>query len=774
MPPLKVANCPNQELALTNCVFVSPSTLPKLGTETPVYALVRGFVFVARATDLLTEPTPLGLNSIQRKLLGVSVGDEVVVDPFALPDGDDYFISRITIEVDFVRKATVRGVQQVDGGALMDSVLRRFKDHFFTVGQQLAVDFVGTMMHLTVTAVTTAPVASLTTANHAARDAKRGMLNGQSVVVLGKAPGAPLQLTNVDPSRQGANQIIRSDFNFEKMGIGGLNEEFGAIFRRAFASRIFPPAVLKKLGVTHVRGMLLYGPPGTGKTLMARQIGKMLNGREPKVVNGPEILSKYVGQSEENIRKLFADAEREQAERGDESELHIIIFDEIDAICKQRGSRNDSTGVHDTVVNQLLSKIDGVDSLNNILLIGMTNRKDMIDEALLRPGRLEVQVEIHLPDEEGRAQILKIKTASMSSGGYLAKDVDLGELAVRTKNFSGAELEGLVKSATSFAFNRQVKVDNLKDVSLDNLTISRADFELALQEVRPAFGVAGDDLEALTAGGIVDYGNRLRHMRDTAHGFMEQLKVRRGWGSGRGRDGIIYLACPPVQGSERINRMALLLEGPPGAGKTALAAHLALTSEWPFVKLVSPDRYVGMSESAKASAIGKVFEDALRSPLSCVLLDDLERLLEYVRIGPRFSNVLLQTLLVCIKRSPRRGKLFVIATSSNPSVLESLELMDTFNSVLHVRCPSACGAGREGLLIGLVSLQVQNLDATECTTVIKEISGMGDGDMKVVAKSISADGLPIKSLLLALEMATANGSVPSAEAVVRSMHELNG
>lgn len=169
--------------------------------------------------------------------------------------------------------------------------------------------------------------------------------------------------------------------------------------------------------------------------MIARQIGKMLNGKEPKIVNGPEILSKYVGASEENIRDLFKEAEEEYKRMGDASELHVVIFDEIDAICKQRGSVNSGTGVHDTVVNQLLTKIDGVDALNNILLIGMTNRKDMLDDALLRPGRLEVQVEIGLPDDRGRLQILQIHTAKMSKHSFLADDVDLYELARITKNF---------------------------------------------------------------------------------------------------------------------------------------------------------------------------------------------------------------------------------------------------------------------------------------------------------------------------------------------------
>ena len=188
-------------------------------------------------------------------------------------------------------------------------------------------------------------------------------------------------------------KIFDPNWSFSDMGIGGLDKEFNTLFRRAFASRLFPPAIIEQLGIKHVKGLLLYGPPGTGKTLIAREIGKILKGKPPKVVNGPEILNKFVGQAEENIRNLFKEAEQEQLEKKEKSSLHVIIFDEIDAICKTRGTVS-GVGVHDTVVNQLLSKIDGVNSLNNILVIGMTNRKDMLDPALLRPGRFEIHIEI--------------------------------------------------------------------------------------------------------------------------------------------------------------------------------------------------------------------------------------------------------------------------------------------------------------------------------------------------------------------------------------------
>ena len=272
--------------------------------------------------------------------------------------------------------------------------------------------------------------------------------------------------------------------------------------------------------------MLLFGPPGCGKTLIARQIGKILNAREPKIVNGPEILNKFVGGSEEKVRELFADAEKEQREEGDQSMLHIIILDEMDAICKQRGSNSGGgTGVSDSVVNQLLSKIDGVDSLNNILLIGMTNRKDMIDDALLRPGRLELHVEIGLPDKKGRNQILNIHTKNMREANRIsaAALANLDMVAEKTKNFSGAEIEGLIKAASSYALTRCVDVKDLsKPPDEKNLILKLEDFERALTDVEPKFGAKSQELKALYRNGFVPYGETFDFLMSTMERLVEQ------------------------------------------------------------------------------------------------------------------------------------------------------------------------------------------------------------------------------------------------------------
>ena len=411
---------------------------------------------------------------------------------------------------------------------------------------------------------------------------------------------------------------------------------------------------------------MLFGPPGTGKTLMARQIGKMLNAREPKIVNGPQILDKYVGESEANIRRLFADAEEEEKRMGSNSGLHIIIFDEVDAICKARGSVAGNSGVNDTVVNQLLSKIDGVDQLNNILVIGMTNRKDMIDDALMRPGRLEVQIEIGLPKESGRIQILNIHTCKMKANGKLGPDVDIDELAKITKNFSGAELEGLVRAAQSCALNRLVKASSKVEVDPDaaeKLIICRSDFMHALDnDVKPAFGASQEVLQSYLARGIHIWGPPVQDVIDDGALLIQQAASNDGPGL-----------------------VSIMLEGAPNSGKTALAAHLAVNSGFPFVKICSPEDMVGFTESAKCATIRKIFDDAYRSMMSCILVDNIERLLDYGPIGPRYSNLTLQALLVLLKKNPPKGRrLLIICTTSRKEVLEQMEMLSAFTDVLHV------------------------------------------------------------------------------------------
>ena len=547
----------------------------------------------------------------------------------------------------------------------------------------------------------------------------RGILTPHTMMGFFKSQSGTGSGLNLKASsrRPAANAILTPDFKFEDMGIGGLDKEFSAIFRRAFASRIFPPGLIEKMGIQHVKGILLYGPPGTGKTLIARRIGKMLNAREPKVINGPEVLNKYVGQSEENIRKLFADAEKEYKEKGDESGLHIIIFDELDAVCKQRGSgAGGGTGVGDSVVNQLLSKLDGVDQLNNILLIGMTNRMDMIDDALLRPGRLEVHMEISLPDEYGRIQILKIHTAKMRESGNLDPDVDLDEIAHITKNFSGAEISGLIRSATSFALNRHVKVGTVAGVAddVENLTVNRDDFEHAMDDVKPAFGVSEDELQRCLRGGIIRFSPFIDNILDEGGLIVKQ-----------------------VESPDSTPLFSAILHGPPGSGKTALAAKMALDSNYPFIKLCSPDSMVGFNESMKIEHMRRVFDDAYKSPLSVIVIDNIERIVEWVPIGPRFSNAVLQALMVLLKKEPPSGRrLLILATTTERSVLQQLDLFTSFDS----------------------DIAVPNVSSHEELGYILQQSGAFQDPQRAIQELRSATrgdnvGVGIKKILLGIETA---------------------
>ncbi|XP_046407594.1 vesicle-fusing ATPase 1-like [Ischnura elegans] len=669
---MKATKCPTDELMFTNCAVVNLADFSHFGKDVKHIEINTGggrpYVFSIRHWNDI-EHGCIGFNAPSRKWAGLDVNQMLEVRPYFFDPNSPtpQFLSSATLEVGFKQKKHITQ-EPFDTKQLSLEFLKMFAGQALTVKQQLLFNYMDkTVLTIVVKNLEAADLNAIKAGQKAKPiQAQIGLLLGDTAIVFEKEESSPIRLIGQAVGLQPRQSIINPSWDFQKMGIGGLDNEFNAIFRRAFASRVFPPEVVEQLGCKHVKGILLFGPPGTGKTLMARQIGQMLNAREPKIVNGPQILDKYVGESEANVRRLFADAEEEEKRMGPNSGLHIIIFDEIDAICKARGSVAGATGVHDTVVNQLLAKIDGVEQLNNILVIGMTNRRDMIDEALLRPGRLEVQMEIGLPSETGRFQILNIHTARMKRYKKLSADVDLKELATLTKNFSGAEIEGLVRAAQSTAMNRLIKATSKVEVdpeAMEKLNVCRSDFLHALEnDIKPAFGTSSEALERALARGIVIWGRPVSSVLEDGSLLIEQ-----------------------VRSPESAGLVSVLLEGAPNSGKTALAAQLAKISDFPFVKVCSPEEMVGYTESAKCLYIRKVFDDAYRSSLSCILVDNIERLLDYGPIGPRYSNLTLQALLVLLKKEPPKGrKLLVLCTSSRRQVLEEMEMIPAFTAVLHV------------------------------------------------------------------------------------------
>jgi len=285
------------------------------------------------------------------------------------------------------------------------------------------------------------------------------------------------------------------------------------------------------------------------------------------------------------------------------------------------------------------------------------------------------------------------------------------ELAQKTKNFSGAEIESLVKSAVSFALDRKLDVTEGIRVKEGDILVTRDDFEGALREVKPSFGISKDEFENCKRNGIIRYGPKVDKLLKVCAEFIEQ-----------------------VRSSSRTPLLSILLEGPVGSGKTALAAELATSAGFPYVKLISPEMFIGYPETSKCARITKVFEDAYKSPLSCIVVDNIERLLDYVRIGPRFSNIVLQTLLVLLKAEPpKKGrKLLVISTTSNRHLLEDMEFSDAFNAVLTVP-------------------QISNKD--EFRNALNELQIFKTADELSEASNEFTEPISIKKLIIIAEMA---------------------
>lgn len=421
--------------------------------------------------------------------------------------------------------------------------------------------------------------------------------------------------------------------------VGGLNNQLESIARRVLASRSNPEAT-KRLGISHVRGILLSGPPGCGKTLLARELANMLGAREPQIVNGPEILDKFIGEAEKKVRDLFLPAELEYKEVGEDSALHMIILDEMDAIARKRGSMtSDTTGVRDSVVNQLLAKMDGVKEASNVLVVGLTNRPELLDPALLRPGRLEVQLRVELPDLEGRRDILRIHTRQMKLQGAMdpaaiqfIEDMENG-IPIKTEYFTGAELAGLIRSAASFALARTMDDAYASDTGI----LHTNDLERALLEVRPALGKQDEELQMRYPLGISPCSPSIKRILRDLNRFIH--------------------TAPLMSKSPRM-QSCLLVGEEGGAGVTALASHAAAQASLnsaDYVRCITALDIMategGSGEEARAAVLVDRFSEAKQMPHSLLLLDDVDQLC--AGSGPGgYSTIMLATLRALLRSPP--------------------------------------------------------------------------------------------------------------------------
>ena len=313
---LSVGNLPSNRLALTNRVYISPTNYNLLSSTATAAAAqqancilitVDEIPYTATAHASIDDQT-IGMNGLQRRSSRLAVSTKVAVQGLEVPTG--FALGSITFGVNLLSKRQGAAKKELDTDKLAQEVLLNYEGQVFGTQTVVAMGFEGTTLEITVEAVENLDLGGSN--DHEVPSFLKGLgqLLAPTEILFQKAQGTQLVTLKGDRiagSAGGASNIFLSDFDFEKLGIGGLNAEFNEIFRRAFASRIFPAHITRSMGINHVRGMLLYGPPGCGKTLIARQIGKVLNAREPKIVNGPEILNKYVGGSEEKIRELFAE-----------------------------------------------------------------------------------------------------------------------------------------------------------------------------------------------------------------------------------------------------------------------------------------------------------------------------------------------------------------------------------------------------------------------------------------------------------------------------------
>ncbi|HEY0196595.1 MAG TPA: CDC48 family AAA ATPase, partial [Methanobacterium sp.] len=400
--------------------------------------------------------------------------------------------------------------------------------------------------------------------------------------------------------------------------------------------------LFERLGISPPKGVLMHGPPGTGKTLLAKAVANETDAHFISI-QGPEIMSKYVGGSEERLRELFEEAE--------ENAPSIIFIDEIDAIAPKR--EEVSGEVERRVVAQLLTLMDGLKTRGQVVVIGATNRPDALDPAIRRGGRFDREIEIGVPDKDGRWEVLQIHTRGMP----LDEKVDLDEIAETTHGFVGADLESLCKEAAMRVLRRvlpDIKPDEeIPQETLQEMIIKKSDFKEALREIQPSAlrevlvqvpNVKWDDI-----GGLDSPKQELREAVEWPLKYPDNFEK--------------FGVRPPK---------GVLIYGPPGTGKTLLAKAVANESDSNFIAVKGPEllsKWVGESEKG----VREVFRKARQTAPTVIFFDEIDALASTRAGGSSDSGVtqrVVNQLLTEIDGMEELQDVAVIAATNRVDMLD--------------------------------------------------------------------------------------------------------
>ena len=660
-----VIKFPNDALAFKNSIYLSPLSYPETSTSDTVVVKLphdekNHFIYYPVLPDPTLKSTEMLASSIVRNELRYTLGSEHAVE-FIPVKPNQKPTQRIRLQIDQIRNVKSGQRQLIDVEILKQLCINTFSRYPILPGQALVLTYHDEHFEGPI-------IIKVISKNH--QNENDFSLKPQDTISLIDentqfefiiSPKILSSISLIDKSASSLPKLFSLDF--KEKGVGGHKEQLAQIIRDGFLSRAMPSNYPEAYGDKHnTKGILLYGPPGTGKTLIARVIGGFFTKDKVKIVNGPELKNKFVGQSEQNLRDVFKEAIAEWNEKRKNSDIHVIIFDEIDAICPRRGMRT-ASGVNDDMVAQLLTILDGIDSPKNIVVIGTTNRKDLVDPAVLRPGRLGIVIEIGLPDEQSRLEILTIHTKDLRDYGLLEESVNLSEWAKQTENYTGAEIEQLVLNASHYAMenNFDFNSNNLilkKDIkNVKQLAkVTHSHFKQAFTSIQPAFGI-DNRIKQLKKEKFAIYNDSIKRTIDE-----------------------FDLSLSTLQQTQSMNRLQLLLSGENGSGKSALAIHLAERSGAKCIKMLSPSTLSVLPLDKQLSLIDDEFEDAMRAEFSVIILDELENLIGANAELTDYNNILRLKFESLLKHaSDTNNKCLIIATTSDEKFIKRTKLHNLFD-----------------------------------------------------------------------------------------------